>query len=360
MGHIDTRAASLYSSLLTSTLAMCHYLEAQTWRKSTAQAVNSLKETSHQVSSQLELAHASAASLRMQMEKQLTESRDALTSAFKDIRESAEEQRSLVEGVFLRVGQLHSLVMGEFSGINAVAFYMVGVIMSLLVTCGTRTGSVRLPLFLLLTATFAVERFIAYLILNFWDSYSPQEDIQSAAHVVRCLAATFGTLLVVYSALCFRDPWAAAVAQLEEVMQATQELKKLFGFGGGGNQAFELLVPGSLMEVFEYSDSSDDTYGLYDSDDDIYDPNDDSDLEECLAMLNNHPPPMCKTRKTYSLRPRKPSSPNPILAIESPTAFSVLVERKWSLRRRIARFTRSPANFKLQQESDQEEAGVVQ
>ncbi|XP_050691596.1 uncharacterized protein LOC126983142 [Eriocheir sinensis] len=132
------------------------------------------------------------------------------------------------------------------------------------------------------------------------------EDIQSAALVVRAvrpLASTFGTLLVVYSALCFRDPLAAAVARLEELTQATQELKKLFGFGGGANQALEQTVAGSLMEVFEYSDSFDDTYY----------PNDESDLEECLAMPNIHPPPMCKTRNTYPLWPRKPSSPNPVL-----------------------------------------------
>lgn len=348
MAHLDTRAASLYSSLLTSTLAMCHFLEAQSWRKATAHAVHSLKKTSHQVSSQLDSALASAAALRKQMEEQLTESRQALTSAFREIRESAEEQRNLVEGVFSKVGQLHSFVMGEFSGINAVVFYVVGVTMAVVVTCGSRTGGARLPLLLLISISFALERLVAFVVLTCLDTPSPQESIQSGVQVVRRLSATFGLLLVVMSALSFRDPVAAATARLEELMVTTTEIKTFFGLGG--NAAAQAATT-SLTETFEHSDSSDETY----------DPNDDSDIDEYLLRLKlKGTPRPCRQRTQYSLRPRKPFTPNPLLAIESPAVFGLMMERQESLRRRRGHFRESVSeeHNQIQEEAELEEKAL--
>ncbi|XP_042229220.1 uncharacterized protein LOC121871144 [Homarus americanus] len=40
MYHLDSRAATVYSSMLSSTLAMCHFLQAQAWHQATTDAVH--------------------------------------------------------------------------------------------------------------------------------------------------------------------------------------------------------------------------------------------------------------------------------------------------------------------------------
>ena len=71
---------------------------------------------------------------------------------------------------------LLSLTLRRFKcvGMLQVVFYVVGVMVTMVVTCGTRTGSARLPLLLLITVSFAIERLVTFLVLNYLQPASPQ------------------------------------------------------------------------------------------------------------------------------------------------------------------------------------------
>ncbi|XP_063888654.1 uncharacterized protein LOC135115661 [Scylla paramamosain] len=269
MAQLDSPAVAVFSSMLASTLDMCRFLEAQSQGKATAHSL---------------------------------------------LKESAEEQRNLVGRVLSKVEQLHRLVTGEFSNINAVAFYVVGVVVIIMVTCGPRCGNARLPVLLLLCTTFVLERFVALLVLTFLDTASPQDTIEAAEHVLRHLMVIAGLFMVVASVHSIREPVAPAAVTMEELLAGARELL------GGSEEA----VVDSLHESFEDSDSSDDTY----------DPNEDPNPQDRLALLNWHP----EERIQYTLRARLPVTPNPILAIESPRVFSLLFKRQGNAtpRRQVA------------------------
>ncbi|XP_071541245.1 uncharacterized protein [Panulirus ornatus] len=333
MQHLDSRAASVYSAMLSSTLAMCHFLQAQAWHHSTAQAINSLRDASEAVSFRLSQAADSAAALSHQLDAQITESRQAVRNAFIEIRESTAEQRGLIVDVFDRVAQLQTLVMGEFSWLYAVAFYVVGAIITMMATCTPRTLEARLPIFITLTISLLLERMVVSFILTYIHSDTPQSNIHAAVWMVRRLGVTCCCLLLMHSAVSYSDPVAVASAKLDELSSATKEIKKLINATGTLEVSSGALT--TLSQVFDQSDSSDDTY----------DPEDDSDFEDdCLSF---HSQPFqhvlgkaggCEEGH-YSLRPRpqEVQPRNPMLALETPEAFTRTVQRLETLARRRSR-----------------------
>ncbi|CAL4125804.1 unnamed protein product, partial [Meganyctiphanes norvegica] len=183
MSSLDNRAASIYSSMLTNTLAMCQFLQAQAWHKSTYDAVTNLRAASDAVSSQLTEAADSATALRQQLNAQLVESRDSLKEAFGEIRDSTMEQRGLIVDVFDRLARLQALVMDEFTWFYAIVFYVSGVIVSMIATYTQRTLGARLPLLTLLGISLSVERSLAAWVLQSSDPDALQTDIHAVIWV---------------------------------------------------------------------------------------------------------------------------------------------------------------------------------
>ncbi|KAK3856277.1 hypothetical protein Pcinc_037387 [Petrolisthes cinctipes] len=318
MENLDSRAASVYASMLTNTLAMCHFLQAQAWHRSTSKAVHRLRETSESVTSQLAEAVESAASLRQEMDAQILESRKALKTAFSEFRESTAEQRGLIVDVFDRVAQLQNLIMGEFSWFCSIVFYVVSVVMMMLVTCSSRTQGARLPALATLTFSLMFERFVVNFILTYHDSFDLQETIQCGVWVVRRLAVTVCCLLLLHTAIFFSDPLLAATTKLDELTTAAREMRTLIlGDTDSG-------VSTEMNESFS-SNNSDNIIEC-------------SGVEESLESLPTDlilPTPKEGCGR-YCLRPR-PSQPrpsNPILEVENTEMFASTVRHLEALSRR--------------------------
>ncbi|KAK4317629.1 hypothetical protein Pmani_011307 [Petrolisthes manimaculis] len=319
MENLDSRAASVYASMLTNTLAMCHFLQAQAWHRSTSKAVHRLRETSESVTSQLAEAVESAASLRQEMDAQILESRNALKTAFSEFRESTAEQRGLIVDVFDRVAQLQNLIMGEFSWFCSIVFYVVSVVMMMLVTCSSRTQGARLPALATLTVSLMFERFVVNFILTYHDdSFDLQETIQFGVWVVRRLAVTVCCLLLLHTAIFFSDPLLVATTKLDELTKAAREMRTLIlGDTDSG-------VSTEMNESFS-SNSSDNV-------------NDCSGMEECLESLPTElilptPKEGCG-RYCLRTRPSQPRPSNPILEVENTEMFASTVRHLEALSRR--------------------------
>lgn len=330
MVYLDSRTASVYSAMLSNTLTMCHFLQAQAWHQATTDAVHSLREASERVRSKLSKAVDSAAALKLQMDTQITESRQALKNAFSEIRESTAEQRGLIIDVFDRVAQLQSLLLGEFSWFYAVVFYVASVLVTLLVTCSPRTQDARIPSMGTLTCSLALERFMVNNTVTYLYSDVSQADMQVMVWIIRRLAATCCFLLLVKSALSYRDPIAAAAAKLEELTSATKEIKNLINSTPG-----MLVANESIKEQAEESDYSDDTYDP-EEDSDSY-----SDLDDCPYPFTSH---LMTTNEGgrkeahYSLRPRpKEVQQNPLVALETADSFARTMRHLETLARHKSR-----------------------
>nr|XP_045600538.1 uncharacterized protein LOC123759477 [Procambarus clarkii] len=310
MRHLDSRAASVYSAMLSNTLAMCHFLQAQAWHSATTHAVHSLQEASEKVSSQLSQAVDSAAALTLQMDTQITESRQALKHAFLEIRESTAEQRGLIIDVFDRVAELQSLLMGEFSWFYAVRISLF--ILLLILIGGGGCGWQDLG------RGFAPPHspggFSQSLMLcTFYHINCSRSDRGLRPNSWQDLESSLGGQW---------DPVAVTTSKLEQLAAATADIRKLIHSTPGLVKASS-RSPVALSPVIEQSDSSDD---IYDPDDDS---DDYSDLEVSPYVFGSLATPMIKEHGSsregrYSLRPRPRGTvqENPLLAQETPESFA--------------------------------------
>ncbi|XP_069977286.1 uncharacterized protein [Penaeus vannamei] len=319
MEGLDARAASIYSSMLTNTLAMCHFLQAQAWHHSTSSAIDNLRTASEDVSSQLSRAVDSATALRNQLDNQMVASREAIKGVFAEFRETTAEQRGLIVDVFDRVSQLQSLVMGEFTWFYSVVFYVSGVLVTLVATCTPRTVSARLPLLTILAFSLTLERAVTAWILANTHVDSFQIEVHTAVWAIRrgCVGVCF--LSLIRAVLSYRDPVAVTAARLEELASATSEIKKLMNNTPGALELTSTTLA-SLSQVLNDSASSDDTY----------EPSDPSDIEDqLLDDYDFEKDSGNRSSSRYSLRRRQNDTKvqNPVVSMESPEAFGRTVRR---------------------------------
>ena len=174
---IDSNAFTAFSNFFTHTHNMCQFLMSQIWRDNTEQTISSLGETSARA------AEATRQSLDIQdtilsnqaetlnYQKQIAANGTALSQALEasranaralmeEFRASTDEQRALIFSIFDRVGQLQSLVVSEVSWFYTIIFYVGCLLLVYLTTATRRTGDARIPLIILLTVNFCVERAI--------------------------------------------------------------------------------------------------------------------------------------------------------------------------------------------------------
>ncbi|XP_068209818.1 uncharacterized protein [Palaemon carinicauda] len=316
MKDMDARSASVYSSMLTNTMAMCQFLQAQVWHKATSEAVQSLTSTSEAVSHQLSQAVHSAAALKDQLDSQLVESRESLRSAFTEMRESTTEQRNLIMDIFNKVAQLQALVMGEFTWFYSVVFYVSCVFVILVATCTPRTISARLPLLGVLAISLVTERILTSFLLADHYSDTLQDDVYCGVWMIRQVFVVVCCFLLARATLVYRDPAMITAARLEELASATSELKQLMHSAPVKGPEMSVSTIASFNKIFDDSVSSDDTY----------EPTDESSKDDSFSFLNLTSD---KVLGRYDFRER-PSSPvvyNPVVTLESPEAFERAVKK---------------------------------
>lgn len=357
MSTLDNRAASIYSSMLTNTLAMCQFLQAQAWHKSTYDAVSNLRAASDAVSSQLTEAVDSATALRQQLNAQLVESRESLKEAFGEIKESTMEQRGLIVDVFDRLARLQALVMDEFTWFYAIVFYVSGVIVSMIATCTQRTLGARLPLLTLLGISLSIERSLAAWVLQTSETDALQTDIHAVIWVVRRCCVTLAVLILTREAVTYKDPAVLTAARLEALTAATSEIKSLIHEAPGVSSSLSGDTLKLLSNRFNDDISSDETYEPTDSDDA-------AEIE--LSWMDFETSQNRSGVGRYSLRAlptndKTKSSANPLLSVESPEAFSRSVRRMELITCRRSRHLLrqlNQNNIKQEYSSEDEDLGV--
>ena len=263
MKDMDSNAFTAFSNFFTHTHNMCQFLMSQMWRENTAKTISTLSETSARA------AEVTKQSLDMQdtllanqaetllYQKQIAANGSALSQALEssranaralmeEFRASTDEQRTLIFSIFDRVSQLQSLVVSEVSWFYTVIFYSACLLLVYITTATKRTADARIPLIVLLTLNFVIERAICSLTLygvengenddsiwtiNLFDGSSfhisdmPQI-ISTRIWFARKLTCVVATIILSYFAYVFEDYNVMNNKLLQDIQRQNFELRK--------------------------------------------------------------------------------------------------------------------------------------
>jgi 3-methyladenine DNA glycosylase AlkC len=173
----DNSLVQLHNNYFIHTQNMCSFLQLQIWHDKTEETISRLATASSDTAKKLlesseqqeKLLSQQSESLTNQdkimqsgnqLEKVLESSTSGVKAIFDEYKKTTKEQRLLITDVFDRVSSLQNLVLGEFTSLYSLIFYVLSISISYLVTSTPRTSGARFWLFLLMTADIFVERLI--------------------------------------------------------------------------------------------------------------------------------------------------------------------------------------------------------
>ncbi|XP_054720758.1 LOW QUALITY PROTEIN: uncharacterized protein LOC129230385 [Uloborus diversus] len=240
------RVFSTYTEFFTHTQSICHYLQHREWQERTENTVLKLSKTSEEVSEKLEeTTKYQTQMLDMQqlaleeqkrlisngkiLNHELQKSRLHARDVYEDLKSTTGEQKLLIFEVFDRIKSLQNLVLGEFTGVYTIAYYLIGTILVYVATSISRTADARIWLLLIISANMVAERVIT--------SYTLDEGILKHAlgdssvlvyeRIWLCRKVTCVVAIVVL--ICFycryKDYNAINNQLLREIQQQNVELK---------------------------------------------------------------------------------------------------------------------------------------
>ena len=305
MKTMDSNAFTAFSNFFTHTHNMCQFLMSQMWRENTAKTISTLSETSARA------AEVTKQSLDMQdtllanqaetlnYQKQIAANGSALSQALEssranaralmeEFRASTDEQRTLIFSIFDRVSQLQSLVVSEVSWFYTVIFYSACLLLVYITTATKRTADARIPLIVLLTLNFVIERAICSFTLygmendglgegdeSSWTihlfdgtSYSVSDMpqiISSRIWFVRKLTCIVASIILSYFAYVFADYNVMNNKLLQDIQRQNLELRKsldalqISHYQSASMSQSSLYTMGENQQTYSTIDVTDDT-----------------------------------------------------------------------------------------------------
>ena len=173
-----------YTEFFTHVKDICYYLQSVIWRKQTAQTISRLAKIARETVENLDTSlknqdlvlKGQNISLKnqeeiLQNEKNLKvtlqNSTTTAKAAFEEMKQKADEQKAIFsqtfDGVFSgidKLAQLQTMLLGEFIGLQSLAFYIAALITCYFVTSSPRTIGARLALFTAFSLLVVAEKLI--------------------------------------------------------------------------------------------------------------------------------------------------------------------------------------------------------
>lgn len=209
---MTAEAYQVLTEFFTHTHNMCFFLQQQAWQDKTETLVTHLVKTSDTVVVQMENAselqgkilkgqidtiqnqkllgqHLIAQSETL--EQSIEASKNSIDGIMKEFRNVASEQSTLMAEVYNRIMSLHSLLVGEFTGIYSVVLHVCTFVIVYFVTSTPRSSGARFWINLVIALNIAVERAIIKWNLN-TGNHEAAEEIQhseeeSVRHLAHCI-----------------------------------------------------------------------------------------------------------------------------------------------------------------------------
>ena len=182
MNEESQTAFLVYTEFFTHVTDICFYLQSELWREKTAKTISDLSWTTEKTVAKLDkslqnqnlvLEAQDKALLNQQqmleneenLKTALENSTTTAKAAFQEMKQKADEQQAIFshtfDGIFSginKLSELQAMLLGEFIGLQSLAFYIVAVVSCYLFTSSPRTLDARLILFVSFALLVIVEK----------------------------------------------------------------------------------------------------------------------------------------------------------------------------------------------------------
>ncbi|KAJ8257776.1 hypothetical protein GJAV_G00189570 [Gymnothorax javanicus] len=239
---MDPIAFNTYTEFFTHAQSICHYLQSERWQHRAENTIHRLTESSAGVAEQLvstqriaeDLVEVQSAALKTQeailrngeeLRHTLHDSTRGVKEVFSQIQDSAREQRLAFSEIFSRVAFLQSFIMSESHTLSSLLYNTLGLCAAFLLTSTRRTAGARLILFGLVAVNVYLERTICRIVLESTNpGYLQMERIDLLVGLLRRAMVLLGLLVLVYSAVRFRDVRLESLEILARLKETQSDL----------------------------------------------------------------------------------------------------------------------------------------
>ncbi|XP_054859943.1 uncharacterized protein LOC129346619 isoform X2 [Eublepharis macularius] len=240
---MDPVAFGVYTEFFTHVQSICYFLQNEAWQQRAQSTALRLTSASEDVARQLastnqlaeETARVQNATLLSQerilqdgelLRQTLQDSSQGVRQAFRDLQDSAGEQRVVFAEIFNHVAFLHRFVVGKSSAVYSVLFHLLSVAAVLVLTSSQRTSGARCILLALVGASIYLESTICSLLMdNSEGGYDLMEESLSFwVGLSRWGFAVVGLAVAAYCIWSYKDP----IRQSQEVLQSLRETQVEF------------------------------------------------------------------------------------------------------------------------------------
>ncbi|CAH1968913.1 unnamed protein product [Acanthoscelides obtectus] len=171
INSMTDRAFNVYTEFYTHTQNICWFLRGQIWHETIAE--NTLrvgKQLELTAENQEYLLKAQKESLDLQ-EKMLKHGR-VLEGVLDEIYMSSQAHQEVLKLLTQSIINLQSWVVGEVSWIDSVLFYALAYFLIYALTSTGTTSSARLPMFILLSLVFMLERLTCSFMISYGNTFN--------------------------------------------------------------------------------------------------------------------------------------------------------------------------------------------
>lgn len=253
--HLSDREFNAYTEFYTHTQNICYFLQSKLWHEESEKTIDRLSSTSFrasflsvpkkyfktdllQVSMQLADAERGQAALLKQQMKSLNIqenmahsmeiSKDKINTMMEEIRLTALEQQVALGSLFNQLATLQTWAVGELSWLDSIFFYSSAAILSCLFTSMSRTRRARLPLLLIFTLNYGLERYCCHALNE--ESESVVEistNLHSWVWFFRKFATVASIFIWSFTALTYCDYNVVNYKMLVQIRQQNLELREI-------------------------------------------------------------------------------------------------------------------------------------
>lgn len=228
MKEMSDRAYTAYTEFFTQTQNMCYFLQNQVWHRETENTINNLNSNSRIVNERLReasdlqnilLEHQKQGLLAQEellkngkdLSNSLNVSKETLHKLTIDIRESTLEHRSILEDLFKEFHLLHNWLVGRYSLIDKIVYFVVSLALIMISTSVSFTSGARVYLILNLLTNFMLE----WCLPSFLDVALTTVD--SYVWLLRKFFIFISVLLFTYYLFKYEDKFSKQITLLKEI-----------------------------------------------------------------------------------------------------------------------------------------------
>ncbi|KAG1668339.1 Protein GAMETE EXPRESSED 1 [Nymphon striatum] len=223
---INDKAFIVYTEFFTHTQNICFFLQSQIWHQETHDTITQLILSSGKVMRQLDDSSNKQKYILSAQKEAISNQKDMLNSGsrlseylensqriahsmYDEFRTTTMEQKILMSDVFERISKLQNFMLGEFAGLYTIAFYVITMLVSYLLTSSSRTADARLWLYVIISFNFIAEKYItsSCVVLENFEHKLLDDDGPTYTYIwiTRKLCCILCTLVLLFYALTYRD-----------------------------------------------------------------------------------------------------------------------------------------------------------